>query len=81
MNTLERMGVAQSVRCKKPLSIKQFSEINAETRRLKGEQDCLRGLEPQETGDIYTRAYARMYERLERLTYLDHLINSSRTTV
>ena len=75
MNTLELMGIAQSVRCKKPLSIKQFSEINAETRRLKGEQDCLRGLEPQETGDIYTRAYARMYERLERMAYLTRMVS------
>lgn len=81
MNTLERIGIAQTARCRKPLTLKQFSEINAENSRLKGEQDCLRGLEPQETGEIYIRAYARMYERLERLTYLDHLINSARTTV
>lgn len=81
MNNLEIMGVAQSIRCKKPLTLKQFSEINSETRRLKGEQDCLSGLEPQETGEIYARAYARMYERLERLTYLDYLINGARTTV
>jgi len=80
MSTLEIMGIAQSIRCKKPLTLKQFSEINAETRRLKGEQDCLRGLEPQETGEIYRRAYARMYERLERLTYLDQLIDGARTT-
>ena len=74
MNTLERMGVAQTARCRKQLTAKQFSEINAETRRLKGEQGCLRGLEPQEGSEIYLRAYARMYERLERMAYLARMV-------
>ena len=75
MNTLEIMGIAQTARCRKQLTAKQFSEINAETRRLLGEQDCLRGMEPQETGEIYTRAYARMYERLERMAYLARMVS------
>lgn len=75
MNSLELMGIVQSARCRKPLTLKQFSEINAENSRLNGENDCLRGLEPQESGEIYTKAYARMYERLERMVYLARMVS------
>ena len=74
MNTLEIMGIAQTARCRKQLTAKQFSEINAENSRLKGEQDCLRGLEPQEKNPVYLNAYGAMYERLEHCAYLGRII-------
>jgi len=75
MNALERMGIAQSIRGKTPLTIQRAAELKTETSRLKGEQDCLLGLEPQETNETYQRSYARTYERLEKMAHLARMVS------
>lgn len=67
------MGIVQSHRCQKPLSIIQAAELNAEKSRVGAELDCLRGLEPQQKNAVYMNAYGRMYERLEKCAYLERI--------
>ena len=68
-----QMAIQQSHRCKKPLSIIQAAELNAEKSRIGAELDCLRGLEPQHKNAVYMNAYGRMYERLEKCAYLERM--------
>ncbi|MGZ8915360.1 MAG: hypothetical protein ACXW1Z_19910 [Methylobacter sp.] len=71
---LFQMAITQSRRCtRNPLTIYQAAELRAEKSRVGGELDCLRGLDPRETNAIYLRAYARMYERLEKCSYLESI--------
>ena len=69
-----QMAIQQSHRCQRSLSLKQFSEFNAEKSRVGAELDCLRGLEPQQKNAVYMNAYGRMYERLEKLGWLHELV-------